>query len=72
MRLTKLKKLMEDRAIRSSTIARRVGVSGAALHQWREGKARMPAEAALILADIFDVDPREIIGYVEEQSEIMA
>lgn len=63
---TKLKKLIARYATNEAELARVIGVSRMTINNWRDGKNRLPAEAALLIADFFEVDPREVIGLVEE------
>jgi DNA-binding transcriptional regulator YdaS (Cro superfamily) len=66
--MTKLKKLMDEKFTKSSSIARMLGKTPATIFHWREGNSKMPAEAALIIASFYGVDVEDVIGDVVKQS----
>ena len=63
--MTKLAALLSENPIQQKELARKCGVTPAAVNHWVLGNARISATAALIIADILGVEPKDVIGDVE-------
>jgi len=61
---TKLKQLMDSRGMKSKWLADKLGISPSLLYLYREG-TRIPGETLLNMAEILDVNPRDLLGNVE-------
>jgi len=68
--MTKLEKLLNDKAVNVSALSRKVGVSPSTVQNWLKGRSRIPAEAALVIASVYDVDVDRVIGNVESRKRV--
>jgi transcriptional regulator with XRE-family HTH domain len=69
VKLTKLEKLLTDRGINNAFVARKCGVSNPTIYRWRNGETKMPAEAALIISGLLDVDVEDVIGDIVQPAK---
>jgi transcriptional regulator with XRE-family HTH domain len=58
--MSKLNQLIENDYRSAARIAKKIGVSGKQLSLWRRGKAAIPDDKAIVLANEFDVTPFDI------------
>ena len=70
--MTKLKHMLFMRGIKDKVIYEPLGVSPATFSLLKNGKRRLGAEEALIIADILDCEPADIIGNIKEHKQVAA
>jgi len=63
--VTKLRKYMDDRGIKHTFVAQKVGISKALLSLYVNG-LRVPPDVLARLADVLNCEPAELVGNVEE------
>ena len=68
VRRTKLAALIESSKIRPIDVARALHVNPSTVHFWMNGIFHPRAANLIDLCNYFDVDPEEVIGYVEENA----
>jgi transcriptional regulator with XRE-family HTH domain len=61
---TKLSALIAERGYRQDFIAKKIGLTEDMLSRYKHG-LRIPPAVLASLATFFDVDPEELVGYVE-------
>jgi transcriptional regulator with XRE-family HTH domain len=64
--VTKIEFQISRSGIKKNHIAKRCGVSLPTITAWVQGKTKIKGIHLLILADMLDVEPKELIGDVAE------
>lgn len=64
---TKLDKILTDRGIKANWLAAKVGVNVKTMSNYQTGKSEMRGSVLLAMADVLNVDPRDIVGSVDRK-----
>ncbi len=64
---TKLDKILKDRGIKANWLAAKVGVNAKTMSNYQTGKSEMRGSVLLAMADVLNVDPRDIVGSVDRK-----
>jgi len=64
--VTKLKKMIKERGIKITDLAKRVGIGQPHMSLIVNGERRLSADMLMFLSDVLDCDPADIYGDVEK------